>query len=59
MSRFLFDTNIRHFLEKTGWIIGPNDLLIAAICLAHGVTLVTGNVSEFQRVPGLMVESWG
>ena len=49
---------IRHELEESGGRIGPHDLLIAAICLAHGCTLVTSNVSEFQRVRGLGVEDW-
>lgn len=50
--------DIRHQLESRGEIIGPNDLKIAAICLAHDLTLVTGNVREFSRVPGLRVEDW-
>ena len=49
---------IQHELEESGGRIGPHDLLIAAICLAHGCTLVTSNVSEFQRVRGLGVEDW-
>ena len=49
---------IRHDLEKAGERIGPHDLLIAAICLAHGCTLVTANSAEFQRVKGLDVENW-
>lgn len=49
---------IRHELEESGGCIGPHDLLIAAICLAHGCTLVTGNVAEFGRVRGLGVEDW-
>ena len=49
---------IRHELEESGVRIGPHDLLIAAICLAHGCTLVTGNVAEFRRVRGLGVEDW-
>lgn len=38
--------------------IGPNDLLIAAIAVANGVTLVTHNTGEFGRVPGLLIEDW-
>jgi tRNA(fMet)-specific endonuclease VapC len=49
---------IRADLSQRGCMIGPNDLLIAAISLAHGLTLVTHNVSEFGRVPGLVVEDW-
>lgn len=49
---------LRHHLEKTGMLIGPNDMLIAAHALALELTVVTGNVSEFSRVPGLTVENW-
>lgn len=49
---------IRAHLERRGETIGPNDLLIAAIALAHGVTLVTHNTEEFQRVPNLVLEDW-
>jgi tRNA(fMet)-specific endonuclease VapC len=50
--------DIRHHLEIKGQIIGPNDLQIAAICRAHGLTLVSTNTGEFCRVPGLKVEDW-
>jgi len=49
---------IRVALERAGTPIGPNDLLIAAQARALGLTLVTGNVREFSRVPGLLVENW-
>lgn len=49
---------IRHELEIAGCVIGPNDLLIAAICLANDCTRVTGNLQEFERVSGLRVEDW-
>ena len=49
---------LRHHLESIGQMIGPYDLQIAAIALANGCTLVTHNVSEFSRVPGLVVEDW-
>ena len=49
---------IRHFLETRGQPIGPNDLLIAAHARALGLTLVTANLREFQRVPDLRVENW-
>lgn len=38
--------------------IGERDLLIAAIALASDLTVVTHNVAEFHRVPGLRVEDW-
>jgi tRNA(fMet)-specific endonuclease VapC len=49
---------IRHDLEMSGVVIGPYDLQIAAICVRHGLTLVTSNIGEFTRVPGLSVEDW-
>ena len=49
---------LRQTLEKAGERIGPNDLFIAAICVANDCTLVTANVNEFQRVEGLRVENW-
>ena len=49
---------LRAFLAKQGLPIGPNDLLIAATALANNVTLVTHNISEFERVPGLQIEDW-
>lgn len=50
--------DIRSQLEKKGTKIGPNDLMIAAISQANSAVLVTNNVKEFKRVPGLSVESW-
>jgi tRNA(fMet)-specific endonuclease VapC len=49
---------IRAHLFATGQPIGPNDMLIAAIARSRGVMLVTNNVAEFSRVPGLMIENW-
>jgi tRNA(fMet)-specific endonuclease VapC len=49
---------IRAVLEKDGQPIGPNDMLIAAIALANGLTLVTHNTKEFSRVSGLLLEDW-
>ncbi len=46
-------------LAATGQMIGPHDLWLAAACLAYGFTMVTANVREFARVPGLAVEVWG
>lgn len=49
---------IRVVLEAAGTPIGPHDLLIAATALRHQATLVTRNVREFSRVPGLQWISW-
>jgi len=38
--------------------IGPHDLLAASIALAHDLIMVTRNVRELARVPGLAVEDW-
>ena len=45
-------------LERQGQPIGPYDLLIAGIALAHDLTLVTHNTAEFARVPDLRLEDW-
>jgi tRNA(fMet)-specific endonuclease VapC len=45
-------------LASEGRMIGPHDLWLAAACLAHGLALVTANVREFERVPGLTLENW-
>jgi tRNA(fMet)-specific endonuclease VapC len=49
---------LRHHLQRRGTPIGSNDLLIAAHSLAMGSVLVTDNVREFSRVPGLTIENW-
>ena len=50
--------SIRWHLEKAGTPIGPYDLQLAGQALALDVTLVTGNIREFSRVPDLKFESW-
>ena len=49
---------IRSSLEKAGQSIGVNDLHIAAHARSQGLVVVTNNLSEFERVPGLLVENW-
>ena len=49
---------IRNVLARSGQLIGPVDLFIAAHALALDVTLVSANVREFSRVPGLRIENW-
>ena len=50
--------SLRAALERAGTPIGANDMLIAAQALARGLIMVTDNVREFSRVPGLKVENW-
>ena len=49
---------LRAYLEQQGTPIGPLDQQIAAHALALDITLVTNNVREFERVPGLRLENW-
>ncbi len=49
---------IRASLEKSGRPIGVNDLHIAAHARSEGLVLVTNNLTEFERVPGLLMENW-
>jgi tRNA(fMet)-specific endonuclease VapC len=50
--------NIRARLELDGKTIGVNDLHIAAHARSQGLTLVSNNLREFERVPGLLLENW-
>jgi tRNA(fMet)-specific endonuclease VapC len=50
--------SIRSFLKTKGKLIGPLDLLIAAHAVHLESTLVTNNVREFSRIPGLKIENW-
>jgi tRNA(fMet)-specific endonuclease VapC len=50
--------DIRSHLAVKGMMIGANDLWIAAHARSLGVVLVSGNLGEFARVPGLTVEYW-
>ncbi|PYR02715.1 MAG: VapC toxin family PIN domain ribonuclease [Acidobacteria bacterium] len=49
---------LRAALEKRGQTIGSMDLLIAAHAVRLDVLLITHNVREFKRVPGLRIEDW-
>ncbi len=50
--------DIRAVLERAGTPIGPYDVLIAAQSRRVGAVLVTDNLREFSRVPGLAVTDW-
>ncbi|WP_246041356.1 type II toxin-antitoxin system VapC family toxin [Peteryoungia ipomoeae] len=50
--------DIRLDLERGGKPIGTTDLFIAAHARSLDLTLVTANVREFARVPGLKIENW-
>ena len=65
LSIFPYDTQataeygiIRSELERRGQVIGALDMLIAAHVKSLGMTLVTNNMREFQRVDGLSLEDW-
>lgn len=45
-------------LKRQGVTVGPMDLLIASVALAHGLTLVTHNTADFAGIPGLVLEDW-
>jgi tRNA(fMet)-specific endonuclease VapC len=49
---------IRALLSQAGRPIGPYDVLIAGQALRHQLILVTANLREFSRVPGLSCEIW-
>lgn len=50
--------DIRSALEKVGMPIGSMDMLIAAQAVSRGVTLITNNIREFSRIPGLTIIDW-
>ena len=49
---------IRATLERKGTVIGQMEMLIAAQAVARGLVLVTNNLREYRRVPGLRCENW-
>ncbi|EGG1053185.1 type II toxin-antitoxin system VapC family toxin [Escherichia coli] len=51
-------TEVKVALRLAGTPIGPNDTAIAGHAIATGAILVTNNVREFERVPGLVLEDW-
>lgn len=49
---------LRAELARSGNPIGPYDQMIAGHARSRGLVLVTNNLREFTRVPGLRVEDW-
>lgn len=49
---------IRNHLKINGMLIGPFDMLIAAQAKCNNLTLVTNNLREFEKIPGLDLENW-
>lgn len=50
--------DVRAHFRRVGTAIGVHDLQIASIALAHDLTVVTRNLRELRRVPGLTAEAW-
>jgi tRNA(fMet)-specific endonuclease VapC len=50
--------SIRAALERKGLPIGVNDLHIAAHARSDGLTLVSNNLREFERVDALLLANW-
>ncbi|MGH8822844.1 MAG: type II toxin-antitoxin system tRNA(fMet)-specific endonuclease VapC [Rhodoferax sp.] len=50
--------SIRAALEKHGQLIGVNDIHIAAHARSEGLTLVSNNLREFERVDALQLANW-
>jgi tRNA(fMet)-specific endonuclease VapC len=49
---------LRAHLERSGQPVGVHDMLIGAHARSEGLVIVTNNVREFVRMPGLRVENW-
>ncbi|MEI6728445.1 MAG: type II toxin-antitoxin system VapC family toxin [bacterium] len=54
----LVSAKIKSHLKTTGKIIEDADLMIAGICIANDLTLITANTSHFERIPELKIENW-
>jgi tRNA(fMet)-specific endonuclease VapC len=49
---------VRAELERAGQRAGPHDMLIGAHARSAGLVVVTNNLREFERIPGLRIENW-
>jgi tRNA(fMet)-specific endonuclease VapC len=45
-------------LERAGQLIGIHDMLIGGHARSEGLTVVTNNMREFRRLPGIRLENW-
>lgn len=50
--------DIRAYLQRAGTPIGAYDTLISGHARSQGLVVMTGNLSDFRRVPGLRSEDW-
>lgn len=51
-------SDIYAHLHQKGLLISDADILIASTAMVHRLTLITGNVDHFKRIPNLLCESW-
>ena len=49
---------LRAELERAATPCGPHDTQIGGHARSEGLTIVTNNVREFERIPGLLIENW-
>jgi len=50
--------DIYAYLHQRGLLISDADILIASTAMVHDLTLITGNVEHFSRIPNLLCNSW-
>jgi len=50
--------NLHAWLSNKGKVIGERDSMIAGVAMINDFIMVTDNVGEFSRVPGLVLENW-
>ena len=50
--------HLRARLAAAGTPIGPCDILVAGQAMSRKMTLITHNVAEFSRIPGLLIDDW-
>jgi len=51
-------SDIYAYLYKQGLLISDADILIASAALVNNLTLTTGNLEHFNRIPNLVTQSW-